>query len=259
MRAGLRLLGLALWLLICLPPHLLSKALTGRSGVPPRFLGACAWIIGARVTTVGEPVHARTLIAANHLSWLDILILAGATGCRFVSKDDLGNPVVHWLADQNNTLYVRRSERSDSRNQADAIAAALEGPQAVTLFPEGTTGPGDALLPFRSTLLQAASSAGADVAVRPVAIDYGAAATEISWHDEPARDNVLRMLGRRGTFAVTVRLLEPLDRALDRKGLAREAHAAIAAAFFASNSPAASNAPTASNTVFASNSPVTPL
>lgn len=235
MRVGLRLLALAGLLAVCLVPHLLSRLLTGRSAVPPFFLGACAWIIGARVTTVGEPVRARTLIAANHVSWLDILILAGATGCRFVSKDDLGNRLVHWLADQNNTLYVRRSERSDSRNQADAVAAALDGPQAVTLFPEGTTGPGDRLLPFRSTLLQAASSAGSDVAVRPVAIDYGAAATELSWHDEPARDNVLRMLGRRGTFGVTVRLLEPLDRALDRKGLAREARAAIGAALAASN------------------------
>ena len=235
MRVGLRLLALALLLALCLLPHLLSKALTGRSAVPPVFLGACAWIIGARVTTVGEPVRPRTLIAANHVSWLDILILAGATGCRFVSKDDLGSPLVHWLADQNNTLYVRRSERADSRNQADAIAAALDGAQAVTLFPEGTTGPGDRLLPFRSTLLQAASSAGSDVAVRPVAIDYGAAGTEISWHDEPAPDNVLRMLGRRGTFAVIVRLLGPLDRALDRKGLAREAHAVIEAALGASN------------------------
>ncbi len=232
---GLRLAGLAVLLGLCLPPHLLSKSLTGRSGWPPRFLGACAWIIGARVRTVGEPVRARTLIAANHLSWLDILILAGATGCRFVSKDDLGNPLVHWLADQNNTLYVRRSERSDSRNQADAIAAALDGPQAVTLFPEGTTGPGDRLLPFRSTLLQAASAAGSDVAVRPVAIDYGPAAVEVSWYDEPGRDNVLRILGRSGTLPVTVRLLGPLDRALDRKGLAREAHAAIAAALAASN------------------------
>ena len=196
--------------------------------MPPRFLGAVGWIVGARVRTEGTPVWGHTLLVANHMSWLDILVLGGATDCRFVSKDALGNGFVHWLADQNATLYVRRSHRKGAKDQALAIAAALEGDRPVALFPEGTTGPGTHLLPFRSTLLEAANYAARDVAIRPVAIDYGAAAAEVGWFEEPGKDNVLRMLGRRGTLPVTLRLLPPLDRSRSRKQIAEEARRAIA-------------------------------
>ena len=43
---------------------------------------------------------------------------------------------------------------------------------------------------------------------------------EVGWWEEPGKDNVLRLLGRRGTLPVTVRLLPPLDRSGDRKQLA---------------------------------------
>lgn len=181
-----------------------------------------------RVAIDGAPIRGHTLLIANHSSWLDILILAGSTNCAFVSKDELGHPLLHWLADQNDTVYVRRSHVKGARDQAVALAAALEGAKPVAVFPEGTTGPGTHLLPFRSTLLEAANYAARDVQVRPVAIDYGAASAEVGWWEEPGKNNVLRLLGRRGTLAVTVHLLDPLDRAGDRKQLAQQAREAIA-------------------------------
>src|SRR5205085_9824105 len=114
-----------------------------------------------------------------------------------------------------------------AKDQAVATAAALDGEQPVALFAEGTTGPGTYLLPFRSTLLEAANYAARDVEVRPVAIDYGTAATEVSWWEEAAMHNVFMLLGRRGTLPVTVHLLGPLDRSLDRKQLAQAARDAI--------------------------------
>ena len=41
-----------------------------------------------------------------------------------------------------------------------------------------------------------------------------AAAAEIGWWEEPGKDNVLRVLGRRGTLPVSVKVLPPLDRAI---------------------------------------------
>ena len=210
------------------PLHLLSKLLFRRSPWPPRFLAASAWIIGARVRREGGQIARHTLLVGNHTSWLDILILGGATGCAFVSKDNLGHGFIHWLADQNRTVYVKRTHVKGAKDQALTIAKALEGEQPVALFPEGTTGPGTQLLPFRSTLLEAANYAAKDVEIRPVAIDYGAASPELGWYDEPGKDNVLRILGRRGTLPVTVRLLPPLDRSGDRKRLTTEARDAIA-------------------------------
>ncbi len=185
-------------------------------------------MIGVRVKVVGTPARRHSLLVANHTSWLDILVLGGATDCAFVSKDQLGHGFIHWLADQNGTVYVKRSHRKAAKNQAVSIAKALEGDKPVALFPEGTTGPGGHLLPFRSTLLEAANFAAKDVPVRPVAIDYGDAMTEVGWWNEPGKNNVLRLLGRRGSLAVIVHLLGPLDRAGDRKQLAHQAREAIA-------------------------------
>ena len=212
------------------PLHLLTKALLGRSPWPRRFLARVCWIFGARPRVAGARLLPHTLLVANHVSWFDIVVLGGATGCTFIAKDELGHPFIHWLADQNRTVYVKRTQRGAAKDQAIAVARALQGDQPVTLFAEGTTGPGTHLLPFRSTLLEAANYASNEVVIRPVAVDYGAAATEVSWFDQPAMHNVWTLLGRRGTIPVTIRLLDPLDRALDRKQLARQAREQIAEA-----------------------------
>jgi 1-acyl-sn-glycerol-3-phosphate acyltransferase len=170
------------------------------------------------------------LLVSNHTSWLDILVLGGSTNCAFVSKDQLGHSLVHWLADQNATVYVKRAHRKGAKDQAIAVAKALEGGKPVTVFPEGTTGPGTHLLAFRSTLLEAANFARKDVAIRPVAVDYGPAAAEIGWWEESGRENILRLLGRRGTLPVTVHILPALDRSNHRKQLAQEAREQIAEA-----------------------------
>jgi 1-acyl-sn-glycerol-3-phosphate acyltransferase len=216
------------------PIHVVTKWVFGRSAWPRRFLASAAWIVGARPMVVGGPISRHTLLISNHVSWLDILILGGSVGTAFVSKDNLGHGVIHWLADQNATLYISREDRRGSKVQAEAIARAAEREQPITLFPEGTTGPGDQMLPFRSSLLEAAAYASDKVEVRPLAIDYAEAATGVGWHGESGKENVLRILGRKGRLPVTVHLLPSLNRTSDRKALAQAAREAIAEVLAAS-------------------------
>jgi 1-acyl-sn-glycerol-3-phosphate acyltransferase len=236
--AALRIGALILLLVGCIPLHLATKALTGRSGWPRRFLTAAAWLCGARVRVEGDRLRPHTLLICNHVSWLDIPVIGGATGCHFVSKHELGHPVVHWMADQADTVYVRRDHRRGAPGQAEAIARKLQDPDPLALFPEGTTGPGTYMLPFRSTLFSAVAPTPPNVIVRPVAIDYGAAAPELGWHDEPGMANVLRTLGRRRGIPVIVRLLAPLPPMQDRKALSNAAREAIEKAL--ASSPASS-------------------
>ena len=183
-------------------------------------------MMGARVQVSGAPIEPHSLILANHVSWLDILALGGATGCAFVSKDKLGHGLIHWLADQNHTVYVRREHVKGAKDQAASIARALER-DSVAVFPEGTVGPGTHLLPFRSTLIEAVNYADKDVVIRPVALDYGPEAADIAWYHEPVKSNILRVLGRRKPVQIHVRLLDPLPRSGDRKAIARDARSTI--------------------------------
>jgi 1-acyl-sn-glycerol-3-phosphate acyltransferase len=229
-RVILRVLAMACALLLCLPLHYLWK-LSGRpSPWPRRFLAMVARAAGMRVRVVGVPLERDVLFLANHLSWLDILVLAGASGTAFVSKAEVAElPVVGWLAGLNNTVFVARSERAGVRGQADALRNALAGGQPVALFPEGTTDGGLDILPFRASLLAALFPPLPGVKVQPVAIDYGSSAHDLAWVGrEPGLDNVRKVLARRGTAEVTLRFLAPVDPAAgDRKAVARAARAEI--------------------------------
>jgi 1-acyl-sn-glycerol-3-phosphate acyltransferase len=210
------------------PLHIGAKTLFGHSRWPSRFLRGAGWMFGLRAHVTGNLPGPHSLLVANHSTWLDILVLGGSLRSAFVSKDELGHSFVHWLADQNGTVYVKRKHRKGSKDQAIALAKALERDNPVTVFAEGTTGPGTHLLPFRSTLLEAVTYASRDVRVLPVALDYGDARKEIAWCQEPALNNIKRILSRRGTLPVMVHVLGPLDASLDRKKLTHEAREAIA-------------------------------
>ena len=111
------------------------------------------------------------LIVANHISWLDIVVLHAARHCRFVSKDDVrGWPLVGTLATAAGTLYVKRSSSRDAMRVVHHMSRALKDGDILAVFPEGTTGDGMTLLPFHANLLQAAITAQAPVL--PVALRY---------------------------------------------------------------------------------------
>src|SRR4051812_37108064 len=110
-RAVIRIAAALALFTVVAPIHILTKAALGRSRWPIRFLAGVSWIFGARVRLEGDRPGPHTLLVANHLSWFDIVVLGGATGCTFVAKHELGHPFIHWLADQNYTVYVKRAHR----------------------------------------------------------------------------------------------------------------------------------------------------
>lgn len=247
-RRLLRIGALAASLLICLVPHLLWRIVRRPASPWPRlFLALAARSVGARVRIEGRPHPGDIFILANHVSWIDILALAGATGAAFVAHDGIARwPVIGWLAAQNNTLFIARERRGALSGQIDALRAAMLGHQPVALFPEGTTSNGIGLLPFKPSLLAVLMPPPRAMMIQPVHIDYGAATAEIAWHgDEPAGINAKRLLGRKGCLPVTLRFLEPFDPATcgDRKVIAATAHDRIARSIALHQRPSASPPP----------------
>ncbi len=232
-RCWTRVAGLLALLLVCVPPHLVARLVFRNSRWPRRFLGWAGWICGARVEVVGTRLERDVFHVANHISWMDILALGGATGCAFVSREDIGRvPVLGWLMAQNGTILVDRARRGAVQGQIGTLRDAMARHQPVTLFAEGTTGDGHVLLPFKPALFAVLLPPPRAIRVQPVLIDYGAATDDIAWLDEePGGANALRVLGRRQT-RIRLHFLPPFDPGdhPDRKVMAAEARARIASA-----------------------------
>ncbi|MDR6788198.1 1-acyl-sn-glycerol-3-phosphate acyltransferase [Sphingomonas sp. BE138] len=231
-RGWTRLAALAGALIVALALHGTWRLVRARSPWPRRFLGWVARIVGARVRVVGTPLTRDAVLLANHVTWIDIPALAGATGAAFVAKAELRDaPVVGWLCTLNRTLFVKRGDRMGVDAQVAALRAQLGGAQPVAIFPEGTTGDGVTLLPFKAGLLAALAPPPPDVRVQPVRIDYGAATPDVAWVGaEDGARHARRVLNRRGTFAVTLHFLTPFVPEGDRKAIAAAARARIAEA-----------------------------
>lgn len=207
-------------------------ALLGRRrAIPPVFLRLIGRCAGLRVRTAGCPAPGALLLA-NHVSWLDIVALAGESRAIFVAHSGLaGHGVLKWLCAQNDTVFITRDRRGSVAMQVDQVRAAL-GDRPLTIFPEATTADGRSLLPFRSSLLSAVEPLAGSVPVQPVALDYADAAA-IAWAGaEPGTANLRRILARGGRLELTIRFLPPLQGAAlrDRKLMAAAAQAEIIAA-----------------------------
>jgi 1-acyl-sn-glycerol-3-phosphate acyltransferase len=129
-------------------------------------------IMGVALVVRGTPpAHGPVLLVANHISWLDILVMDAAHPARFVSKADVKHwPMLGALITGAGTLYIERASRRDAMRVVHHMAAALTAGDTLAVFPEGTTGDGRELLPFHANLIQAAISAHAPVL--PVALQY---------------------------------------------------------------------------------------
>lgn len=226
-----RLVAMVTLLALCVPLYYLHRLIRAHNPWPRVFLGGLAWIIGVRVTQRGVKVRRGAFLLANHVSWIDIPVLAGATGTAFVGHDGLAAmPLLKTLCQMNDTVFIARHDRSTVADQIEAVRTALSETGALTIFPEGTTSDGTGLLPFKSSLLSAFEPLPVGIAVQPVLLDYGPEAAALAWvGDEHGLDNFLRILARRRPIRLTLTYLPPLSGAQleNRKTIALAAREAM--------------------------------
>lgn len=191
-------------------------------------------VMGVERAVEGVPHAGATLIAANHVSWLDIVAIHSVCPhARFVSKADVKHwPVIHHLVSAAGTLYIERERKRDALRVVHQMAEALRQGQTVAVFPEGTTGDGQALLPFHANLLQAAIAVEAPV--QPVALRFSDPANRVSPSaayvgDTTLVQSVWRIACAQG-LTVHVSLLPAIGaRHADRRALAERVQGEIAA------------------------------
>jgi lyso-ornithine lipid O-acyltransferase len=142
---------------------------------PRLYHRMCCRILGFRVVARGAPSDRRpTLFVVNHVSYTDITILGALIPGSFVAKSEVARwPLFGVLAKLQRTVFIERRVRGTAA-QRGAIASRLAAGDGLILFPEGTSGDGNRVLPFKSALFSAAEGAAgaAPVMVQPVSIAY---------------------------------------------------------------------------------------
>ncbi len=173
------------------------------------------WLFGVTMEVRGGDLGDKpVLLVANHISWLDILVIARFWPVRFLSKSEVRRwPGIGTVATALGTIYIDRGRRNGSSEAIARMARQLRNGRQVLFFPEGTTSPGTTLLPFRPRLFQAAIEAG--VPVQPLAIQYFAGRGHRSEYapfvdDERLLRHVVRLAGEHSTHAVLT-LGEPVN------------------------------------------------
>ncbi len=205
-----------------------------------------ARILGMDVRVAGVARNkGATLFAANHISWVDILVLGGhIPNASFIAKSEVaGWGLLGSLCTLHKTEFVNRSRRTDSARQRDALAERVKEGHSLILFPEGTNTSGVRLAPFKSALFSVAEQAAAHreepLYIQPITLAY----TEVNgmplvrsqkpwvaWLGDVELFSHLRQLLTRAKIVVTVEYHQPvtLQDAGCRKNVARYCEEQIA-------------------------------
>ena len=192
-------------------------------------------VMGIGVEVRGmPPAQGPMLLVANHISWLDILVIHAARHCRFVAKSDIRQwPLIGPLTTGGGTLYIEREKRRDAMRVVHHMAERLAAGDVIAIFPEGTTTDGSEVLPFHANLLQAAISANAPVqpmALRFVDAATGARSTAPAYiGDDSLVGSIWRTLSAPPITAVVIFGEPQYAQGRDRRTWARDLHDAVKA------------------------------
>ena len=135
------------------------------------WLHQAAEIIGVDIQVRGTPAKKPVFVVANHISWLDILIIASVLPVSFLSKEEVRDwPVIGTLAAKAGTLFIHRGSRDGAAQATKLMQTKLAAGHSVASFPEAKTTDGTAVHAFHPRLFAAAIETG--VPIQPVALRY---------------------------------------------------------------------------------------
>jgi lyso-ornithine lipid O-acyltransferase len=189
-------------------------------------------ILNIHLRVHGQPLAGAQMIVCNHISWVDIPVIAASELTRFVSKVEVASwPIAGWLSNAAGSFYIRRGA-GGTKQLIQALAAHLRGGGSATVFPEGTTTDGDRMLKFQPRLFAAAIDSGCPV--QPIALRYSRAANGeniAAFVGEQTLTNNLNRLLKEREMTVELTYCAPIQpqAGQDRTALAQAAHAAICA------------------------------
>ncbi len=134
----------------------------------------CLRLLSLSPIVIGTPIKRGGILASNHVSWTDIMVLRSVTRINFVSKAEVRKwPIVGYIAHVCETVFIERKRTEAKRQQADLLER-IENDELLCLFPEGTSTDGLRVLPFKSALMSVVFVPGVRerLMVQPVTLNY---------------------------------------------------------------------------------------
>jgi 1-acyl-sn-glycerol-3-phosphate acyltransferase len=174
---------------------------------------------------------AGVLLAANHVSWLDIFAIQAVKPVRFVAKHDIHTwPVFGWLCARTGTLFIERDRARHTVHVIHAMRTRITDGLSIGIFPEGTSSSGTYLRGFHAALFQAAPLHGAVVPVALRYLDSGGTPTQAAaYADEITLGECLHNILSQPSLFVELNFEEALSvSGRSRRELAEAAEQAIA-------------------------------
>ncbi len=189
-------------------------------------------VLGMQPEVRGTPPDPPFILVANHLSYVDVILLGSYLPCVFVARSDVASwPLAGSLCRAVDTLFIDRASKRDIPRVMERIDEIMLDGRGVVVFPEGTSSRGDAVGPFRPGLLEAA--ARADRSVSYATLTYKtppqAAPAHVAvcwWGNAPFFPHLIELM-RLPRFRATLTFGAESIRETDRKVLATRLHAAV--------------------------------
>jgi 1-acyl-sn-glycerol-3-phosphate acyltransferase len=208
-----------------------------RGFVLSRWSRACLACLGVHVSVRGEPPSERGFLVANHLSYLDILVIGSRMNCVFVSMAELIDwPFIGFMARSIGTVFIDRKKKRDIPDVNRELETFLENGFVVVLFPEGRSSRGERVEEFRPSLLEPAAQSRYAVACATLRYATGPrdapASQSVCWTEPKFVPQLLRLLW---CDRVDAELAFQPDRlrGADRKELAEELRRRVESGFTA--------------------------
>ena len=120
-----------------------------------RMTTGMLFLFKVRLKVTGKIPKPPYILMSNHISYLDIVVIASLTGTPFVAKREVRDwPIIGWIAELYGGLFINREKRSDVMRFPELLANRINKGGSIAIFPEGTSTNGQEVLPFYSSLFQ---------------------------------------------------------------------------------------------------------
>lgn len=180
------------------------------------------WILNVQVNPIDEEdiAHVRSgLYAGNHLSYLDVLVIASRIPACFVTSMEVKRaPLLGQIVTMAGCLFVDRQSRANLRSEVKDLTDALAAGLNVAVFPEATSTNGEQVLRFKRPLYMAAVTSGRPVV--PFCLNYhtvgGAQINQVTrdkvfWYGDMDFAPHLWAMAGAGGIVVDLHFLKPLQ------------------------------------------------